>query len=162
MPQKLNRQDRQFLDEAIEISKNNVANGAGGPFGAVIVKSGNIISRAANTVTGSNDPTAHAEMDAIRGAAKQLNHYHLNECTLYSSCEPCPMCLAAAYWARIERIVFANTMEQAAKIGFDDRFFYDELAKRPGNQIIEMIHAAEPKALDVFEQWHNSENKITY
>src|SRR6187431_704447 len=116
-----------FMKEAIELSINNVKSGKGGPFGAVIVKDGKIIARGANSVTSSNDPTAHAEVNAIREACKVLNTFQLENCEIYTSCEPCPMCLGAIYWARPRVVYYASSREDAARIGFDDSMIYNEM-----------------------------------
>ena len=117
----------EFMQEAIQLSIENVKSGKGGPFGAVIVKDGKIIARGANGVTSTNDPTAHAEVVAIRNACKELGTFQLDGCEIYTSCEPCPMCLGAIYWARPDRMYFANTKKNAADINFDDQFIYEEL-----------------------------------
>ena len=128
----MSQQNDKYMKEAIRLSVENVEKG-GGPFGAVIVKDGEIIARGANRVTSTNDPTAHAEVTAIREAAKVLNTFNLEGCEIFTSCEPCPMCLAAIYWARIDRIYFGNTKTDAKNIGFDDSFIYEEIEK-PINQ----------------------------
>src|SRR6201996_9100832 len=116
-----------YMRMAIELSEHNVKSGSGGPFGAVIVKDGNVIARSGNKVVPTNDPTAHAEVSAIRLACQELNTFSLEGCVIYTSCEPCPMCLGAIYWARIDKIYYANTKADAAKINFDDKFIYDEI-----------------------------------
>lgn len=123
----MKEQQRQFMQEAIALSLENVNLSEGGPFGALIVKEGKVIAKGKNQVTANNDPTAHAEMVAIRQACQKLKTFQLRECELYTSCEPCPMCLGAIYWARLDRVYYANTQEDAAQIGFDDRFIYEEL-----------------------------------
>src|SRR5574344_2535218 len=121
--------NKDFLLCAIQMATDNVANGNGGPFGAVVAKEGKIIARATNTVTTSNDPTAHAEVNAIREACRVLGTFDLSGCEIYSSCEPCPMCLSAIYWARIDRVYYSADKKQASKAGFDDGFIYEELSK---------------------------------
>src|ERR1035437_8167126 len=121
--------EEKYMREAIELSIQNVRSGAGGPFGAVVVKDGKIIARGVNTVTNDNDPSAHAEVNAIREACRVLKTFQLDGCELYTSCEPCPMCLGAIYWARPERVFYANTKNDAADIGFDDDFIYQEIAR---------------------------------
>src|ERR1700678_4803565 len=131
--------DQKFLLKAIDQAKKGVEQGAGGPFGCVIVKDGVIIGQGCNQVTSANDPTAHAEVVAIRDACHQLKTYQLTDCDLYTSCEPCPMCLGAIYWARPARVYFGNTAEDAAKIGFDDSLIYHEAAKPHSQRQIPMI-----------------------
>ena len=125
----MTEQDRQFMTRAIELARNGVETNAGGPFGCVVVKDGEIVGEGNNRVTSTNDPTAHAEIIAIRDACKRLNSFQFDGCTIYTSCEPCPMCLGAIYWARPEKVFFACTRADAAAIGFDDDFIYKELEK---------------------------------
>ncbi|MBC8172310.1 MAG: nucleoside deaminase, partial [Chitinophagales bacterium] len=132
------------------------------PFGAVIVKDNSIVGEGKNMVTRRNDPTAHAEIVAIRNACKQLHTFDLSGCIIYTSCEPCPMCLGAIYWAHIEKIIYANTRADAAAIHFDDAFIYEELAKHSNERKIEMQQLGRLEALKVFESWQKKENKITY
>ena len=136
--------------------------GKGGPFGCVIVKDGKIISEGYNQVTTANDPTAHAEVVAIRNACKALQTFQLTGCDIYASCEPCPMCLGAIYWARPGRVIYANTKKDAAAIDFDDQFIYDEIEKPDEQRQILFIHNPHKKALEVFEDWKKMENKIEY
>lgn len=150
-----------FMKRAIELSINNVKNG-GGPFGAVIVKDNQIISEAANSVTKDNDPTAHAEINAIRIAAKKLNTFDLSGCEIYTTCEPCPMCLGAIYWAHIDKIYYANTRHDAANIDFDDSFIYEELNKDFNDRKIPIIRIDDPEALIAFKLWEQKEDKIKY
>jgi guanine deaminase len=153
--------DEKYLRRAIEISENNVAMGEG-PFGAVIIKHGEIISSAGNRVLSSNDPTAHAEINVIREASEKLSSFNLSGCTLYCSCEPCPMCLAAIYWARIDRIVFANNRMDAKEAGFDDMQIYQELEKPIFSRLIpaqQMLHGEGKRA---FQMWSDKEDKIVY
>jgi len=149
------------MQRAIELSVENVRNG-GGPFGAVIVKDGKIVSEGTNRVTSHNDPTAHAEISAIRQAAKKLNTFNLSGCTIYTSCEPCPMCLSAIYWAHIDKIYFGNTKTDAKEIGFDDSFIYDELKLNPADRKITMEQLLPQEAKVAFEDWENKEDKTVY
>ncbi len=135
---------------------------AGGPFGAVIVQDGKIIGEGWNKVTSTNDPTAHAEVDAIRQASQFLKNYDLSGCEIYASCEPCPMCLSAIYWARISKIYFANTKMDAAKIQFDDDFIYQEISKPPENRKIPATQILRTEALKVFELWNQKTDKVRY
>jgi guanine deaminase len=151
----------EFMRRAIRLSLDNVKKG-GGPFGAVIVKNGKIISSGTNNVTAKNDPTAHAEIDAIRKAAKNLRNYDLSGCELYTSCEPCPMCLSAIYWARISRIYYGNTKRDAAKIGFIDDFIYKELEKPIAKRKLEITQHLRDEALMSFEMWDMKKDKKKY
>ena len=153
--------NNKFMQRAVELSVENIKNG-GGPFGAIIVKDGKIISEGANRVTADIDPTAHAEISAIRQAAKKLNTFDLNGCEIYTSCEPCPMCLAAIYWAHINKIYFGNSKIDAKNIGFDDSFIYDELELKPADRKIEMIQLLPDEAIIAFEDWKNKEDKVEY
>jgi guanine deaminase len=155
-------QDSTFLKEAIALSKQAIESGSGGPFGCVIVRDGVIVGRGFNRVTSTNDPTAHAEVVAIRDACNNLGTFQLAGCTVYTSCEPCPMCLGAIYWARPDRVVFAATRFDAAEAGFDDDFIYREIAlETDGRQII-FDHAADAQAKEVFNQWTQLANKTAY
>src|SRR5690349_2654824 len=127
---------KKFMEIAIRLSEKNVLEGIGGPFGAVVVRAGKVIAKSANKVTSSNDPTAHAEVSAIRLACKKLKTFDLSGCTIYTSCEPCPMCLSAIYWARIDTIYYANTKIDAADIGFSDKFIYDEIHKSMADRVL--------------------------
>ncbi|MBN2682195.1 MAG: nucleoside deaminase [Bacteroidales bacterium] len=149
------------MDEAIRLSLENVKNG-GGPFGAVIVKDGKIISKGFNQVTQNNDPTCHAEVNAIREASKKLDNFELTGCEIYSSCEPCPMCLGAIYWARIDKIYFANTKSDAKNIGFDDSFIYDEMETPIEKRKIPTFRINHPDAIKAFETWDEKEDKLEY
>lgn len=151
-----------FMARAIQLSIDGVHSGRGGPFGAVIVKEGKIVAEGANQVTSTNDPTAHAEVVAIRRACYKLGAFELRDCELYTSCEPCPMCLGAIYWARILRIYFANTAEDAAKIGFDDSFIYSELKQPFSARRIPTIQMMREEALAGFRAWAAKSNKIVY
>jgi guanine deaminase len=154
--------DKKFMQEAIELSVNNVKSGKGGPFGAVIVKDGKIIARGANSVTQRNDPTAHAEVNAIREACRVLNTFQLNGCELYTSCEPCPMCLGAIYWARPDKVYYANTKKDAAAINFDDDFIYQEIAKPLHEREMKFIQLSREEALVAFDEWKKKSDKIEY
>ncbi len=151
----------KFMKSAIDMSIESVNNN-GGPFGAVIVKDGKIISKASNSVTLHNDPTAHAEVNAIRMASKKLNTFDLSACEIYTSCEPCPMCLGAIYWARIDKIFYANTKNDAKKVGFDDSFIYQEIGKNIDKRKIPTIQIMRDKAIVAFNNWTEKENKIEY
>ncbi len=151
-----------FLREAIKLARENVATGRGGPFGAVIVKDGQIIARGSNQVLGSKDPTMHAEVDAIRTACKKLNHFELKDCIIYSSCEPCPMCLGAIYWARPKALYFAADRHTAAKHGFDDKFIYDEIVKEPAQRGIKTVCITLEEREEPFERWDQKEDKMQY
>lgn len=146
---------------AVDLSIKSVRTG-GGPFGAVIVKHGKILANANNQVTSTLDPTAHAEIVAIREACKQEDSHSLKGCTLYSSCEPCPMCLSACYWAGIDKIYFSNTRKEAASAGFDDEFIYDELGKIMSQRKIPTVHMYCPRAIQAFAAWKNKQDKILY
>ena len=150
------------MREAIRLSIENVETGKGGPFGAVIVKDGKIIARGANQVTTDNDPTAHAEVVAIRNACKALNTFQLDGCEVYTSCEPCPMCLGAIYWARPDKIYYANTKEDAADINFDDQFIYEEIERPIGERKLFTQQMLRNEALEGFKKWSESQNKIEY
>lgn len=152
----------EFMRAAIAESKQGMDNNEGGPFGAVIVKDGKIIGRGNNRVTSDNDPTAHAEVTAIRDACTQIENFDLSGCVIYTSCEPCPMCLAAIYWSRIETIYYANTKKDAADINFDDAFFYEELDKPIDKRSIPMKQMMRNEAIAVFQEWTNKEDKIPY
>ena len=151
----------EFMKRAIELSIKSVTNG-GGPFGSVIVKGDKIIAEGSNKVTSNNDPTAHGEIVAIREACKKLNNFSLNGCELYSTCEPCPMCLSAIYWARIDKIYYANTREDARKIDFDDSLIYTELQKNIDKRKIPMIQMMRNEALKAFEMWDKKTDKVKY
>ena len=154
--------DRRFMQVAIDLSLDNVRQGTGGPFGAVVVRNGEIIARGANLVTSSNDPTAHAEVVAIREACRYLGEFQLTGCEIYTSCEPCPMCMGAIYWARPRRVFFGNTHLDAAAIGFDDSFIYQELAKAPGDRLIPLVPLMRDEALAAFRAWTANNDKVNY
>ncbi len=151
-----------FMQEAIRLSIEQMRAGKGGPFGAVVVKDGQIIARGFNQVTSSNDPTAHAEVTAIREACKALGTFQLEGCELYTSCEPCPMCLGAIYWARPDKVYYANTQVDAAAIGFDDQFIYDEIAIPMPQRRIPFVHFMREEALTAFKEWQEKEDKLAY
>lgn len=157
----MSEKDPLFIKRAIELSLESVKRG-GGPFGAVITKNGKIISESCNQVTVLNDPTAHAEINAIREAARKLNTFDLSGCNIYVSCEPCPMCLGAIYWARIEKVFFANTRFDAENIGFDDSFIYEEISRPLRERTIEFKQLLREEALEAFRAWEESENKVEY
>lgn len=153
---------KEFMREAIRLSIEKMRAGVGGPFGAVVVKDGEIIARGFNKVTSSNDPTAHAEVVAIREACEKLGTFQLDDCEIYTSCEPCPMCLGAIYWARPKRVYYGNTKEDAAAIQFDDQFIYDELDVDISSRKLPMIPLLREEAQQAFEEWKNKEDKIEY
>ena len=155
-------QDDRFLARAIELAATGSRRGDGGPFGAVIVRDGEIIAEGWNRVVASHDPTAHAEIAAIRDACQRLGQFHLPGTVLYASSEPCPMCLSAAYWARVERVVFANSRAEAAAIGFCDDRLYDELNRHFSARSMVMEHLPLPGALDPLREWAAREDKIAY
>lgn len=159
---RLTEREKKFLEKAIELSKKGMQGGSGGPFGCVIVKGDEVIGEGCNMVTSSNDPTAHAEVVAIRKACEKLGTYQLDGCEVYTSCEPCPMCLGAIYWARPERVIYANTREEAAAIEFDDDFIYNEINAPINGRSIPFIHHPHPMAKEVFKEWQNWEGKIKY
>jgi tRNA(Arg) A34 adenosine deaminase TadA len=152
----------KFISRAIKLSKKGMEKGLGGPFGCVIVKDGIVIAQATNMVTSANDPTAHAEIVAIRKACKKLGSFQLTDCDIYTSCEPCPMCLGAIYWARPKAIYYANTKEDAAAIEFDDDFIYKEINTAMANRKIPFIHYPHLKAKAVFDAWKNLAGKTKY
>jgi guanine deaminase len=158
----LTKEERIFLERAIELSREGMENGHGGPFGCVVVKDNVIVGEGNNRVTSSNDPTAHAEVVAIRDACNRLQTFQLSECDIYTSCEPCPMCLGAIYWARPRRVVYANTRDEAAAIEFDDAFIYNEINADMQTRKIPFIHVAHPEALAVFEAWKKWKDKTSY
>ncbi len=151
----------EFMKEAIRMAEESAKNG-GGPFGAIIVKDGKIIAKGSNCVTKYNDPTAHAEVITIREACKELNVFNLSGCEIYTSCEPCPMCLSAIYWARLDKIYYGNTKEDAREIGFDDSFIYEQIALTPKQRVIPAIPLLREQALKSFQLWKENENRIEY
>jgi guanine deaminase len=154
--------NQKFMLEAIRLSREKMRRGDGGPFGAVIVRRGKIIARGWNRVTTLNDPTAHAEVAAIRGACRKLKAFRLDDCELYASCEPCPMCLAAVYWARIGRIFYAGSRRDAAAAGFDDDLIGRELARPVSRRKIPTRQLLRGEALEVFKEWQDKPDKIRY
>jgi len=160
MPEKIIA--NKFMARAIELSIENIKNKTGGPFGAVIVKDDIIIAEGANSVTKNNDPTAHAEIVAIRNACKNLNTFTATGCIIYTSCEPCPMCLSAIYWARINTIYFGNTKTDAANINFDDAFIYEQIAKPYDQRTVKMVNIMRKESLVAFDLWEKTSSKIKY
>ena len=152
----------KFMREAIRISIQKMRASCGGPFGAVVVRKGKIVGRGWNQVTSTNDPTAHAEVTAIRNACRKLKTFHLDDCELYTSCEPCPMCLSAIYWARLKKVYFANTRRDAARIQFDDVFIYREVALPISRRKIPMKQLLRKEALNAFAEWKQKADKLTY
>jgi tRNA(Arg) A34 adenosine deaminase TadA len=152
----------QFMRAAIALAEKNVADGVGGPFGAVIVGDGEIIGEGTNLVTSANDPTAHAEVVAIRRACEKLGTYNLEGCEIYTSCEPCPMCLSAIYWARLDRIFYGNTKVDAAEIDFDDDFLYTEIPKPIAERSIPTEQMLHEESIKAFQAWAVSEDKVPY
>lgn len=157
----MSEKDSLFIRRTIELSLESIKRG-GGPFGAVITKNGDIVSESCNQVTVLNDPTAHAEIGAIRQAARKLNTFDLSGCNIYISCEPCPMCFGAIYWARIDKVFFANTRSDAENIGFDDSFIYEEISRPLQERKIEFKQLLREEALEAFRAWEESENKVEY
>jgi len=153
--------NKEFMRKAIALSIDNVHNG-GGPFGAVIVKGGKIIATGVNGVTKHNDPTAHAEVTAIRKASKKLGTFDLEGCEIYTSCEPCPMCLGAVYWAHLDKMYYGNTKTDAKNIGFDDSFIYDEIDLKPEKRKVKTIQVLADEAIKAFEAWTEKDDKIEY
>lgn len=151
-----------LIIRAIELAEENVRASRGGPFGAVVAQDGEILGEGVNEVTARNDPTAHAEIEAIRAACRRLGSFTLAGCEIYASCEPCPMCLAAIYWARLDRIYYANTRADAARIGFDDASFYDELTRSPAHRRVPAERLSVPRALRAFDQWTAKEDRVPY
>jgi len=154
--------DRKFLRQAIELAKQGIEAGAGGPFGCIIVKDGEVIGKGANQVTSTNDPTAHAEVVAIRDACRRLGNYQLTDCDVYTSCEPCPMCLGALYWARPRRVVYASTRDEAAGAGFDDAIIYMEINIAAGERKIPFDYQALEEATALFGLWKEKGDKRLY
>ena len=153
--------NEQFMREAIRLASDNIDNG-GGPFGAVVVKDGVIVGRGANRVTANNDPMAHAEVSAIRDACQRLATFDLSGCEVYTSCEPCPMCLGAIYWARIGRIYYGNTQADAAEIDFDDSFIYRQIEKPIGGRAIPEVQCLHSESIDTFKKWAQTDKKTKY
>ncbi len=158
----MTEQQEKFMQRAIELAQKGMDNNDGGPFGAVIVKDGKIIAEGNNKVTSTNDPTAHAEVVAIRNACKELGSFQLEGCELYTSCEPCPMCLGAIYWARPNTIYYGCSREDAADVGFDDQFIYDEIGRDMSERGIPISQSMREQALEVFKNWKIKEDKAEY
>jgi guanine deaminase len=158
----MSKTPESFMREAIALAERGMRGGSGGPFGCVVVRDGEIVGRGWNRVTSTNDPTAHAEVVAIREACQALDTFELKDCELFTSCEPCPMCLAAIYWARIPRIYYANTRADAAAIGFDDNFLYEEIARRIEERRVVMTPLLAEEAARSFAEWMRKEDKIPY
>jgi guanine deaminase len=154
--------DNPFMARAIQLAVENVRSGNGGPFGSVIVKNSEIVAEAANRVTATKDPTAHAEVVVIREACKKLGVFELTDCEIYTSCEPCPMCLGAIYWARLGKVFFASVAADAAKAGFDDSFIYREIAQERAKRSIPMEQMMREEALAAFRAWQEKLDKIQY
>lgn len=154
--------NQEFMQQAIALAVENVTSGRGGPFGAVIVKDGKVIATGANQVTATNDPTAHAEVTAIRNACASLAAFQLEGCDIYSSCEPCPMCLAAIYWARCRTIYYGSTAADAANAGFDDAFLYEEMKKALGDRALPVVNLCQEDARKAFVAWNESPMKVEY
>lgn len=152
----------RFMQRAVELSREGMRTGEGGPFGAVIVRRGKLIAEGNNRVLIDQDPTAHGEVVAIRRACKALQAFQLDDCELYTSCEPCPMCLGAIYWARPKIVYFANTRTEAAQIDFDDDFIYHEIEKKPAERKIPFINVPHPEARAIFAEWFEAEHKAQY
>ena len=153
---------QRFMLRAIEVSAEYMRAGLGGPFGAIVVRGQDIVAEGSNRVTSTNDPTAHAEVVAIREACRRLGVFSLAGCELYTSCEPCPMCLGAIYWARLDRVYYANTRDDAAAIGFDDDHIYRELDKPISDRAVPFIQMALPEARQIFREWMEKTDKIPY
>ncbi len=154
--------DEQFLEEAIRLAVENVHTGTGGPFGAVIVREGAVLARGGNRVTAAHDPTAHAEVQAIRAACRDLGTFQLDGCTLYASCEPCPMCFGAIYWARLDRVVFAARSEDAARYGFDDSHIYQEVRQPVDKRLRTFHHLEHSLSLSPFLAWEQQGDRVDY
>jgi guanine deaminase len=154
--------NEEFMREAIRLSLKEMRRGQGGPFGAVVVRGGKLVGRGWNQVTSANDPTAHAEILAIRAACKRLKTFQLQDCDLYTSCEPCPMCLSAIYWAHLRQMYYANTRRDAAKIDFDDDFIYREVALPIRRRKLRMKQLLREEALAAFAEWQRKPNKVPY
>jgi guanine deaminase len=154
--------NERFMREAIRLSLQEVRRGQGGPFGAVVVRDGKVVGRGWNQVTSANDPTAHAEIVAIRAACMRLNTFQLDDCQIYTSCEPCPMCLAAIYWARLSHVYYANTRKDAAEVGFDDEVIYREVALPMRRRKLRMKQLMHAEALAAFAEWQRKPDKVPY
>ena len=157
-----NEEHNQFMRLAIAMSEDNVRSGNGGPFGAVIVKDGVVVAKGCNLVTSTNDPTAHAEVSTIRLACTALNTFDLSGCIIYTSCEPCPMCLGAIYWARIDMVYYGNTKKDAADIGFDDQFIYEELDLPMAQRKLPISQMMRDESIRAFQLWETTDTKTKY
>ena len=155
-------QNQEFMKRAGELARENIAKGTGGPFGCVVAKDGKIIAEGANHVTTANDPTAHAEVVAIRNACTALGSFQLDGCEIYTSCEPCPMCLGAIYWARPKKVYYSSTKEDAKNIGFDDQFIYEEIAKKYADRSIPFLELKDEESGKAFADWVEKNNKVEY
>ena len=158
----MTEKDEYFMRRAISLAQQGIDSNVGGPFGAVIVKDDVIIGEGCNQVTSTNDPTAHAEVVAIRNACRKLDSFQLDDCVLYTSCEPCPMCLGAIYWARPSKIFYAATHSDAASVGFDDQFIYEEIEKDVAERQIQTVNLLREEGLKVFKNWENKADKTEY
>ena len=158
----MQKTNQEFMSEAVKAALKGMNNDEGGPFGCIIVKDGKIIGRGNNKVTSTNDPTAHAEITAIRDACKNLNDFQLEDCIIYTSCEPCPMCLGAIYWARPKMVFYGCDREDAAHIGFDDQFIYDELGRELDDRTIKIVRLMRKEALSAFDAWSAKNDKKEY
>ena len=158
----MTKDDIQFMKRAIALAQEGMNSNAGGPFGAVVVKNGKIIAEGFNRVTSTNDPTAHTEVTAIRAACEKLGTFQLDDCIIYTSCEPCPMCLGAIYWARPKAVFYGCDKIDAAKIDFDDQFIYEELDKEIGDRNIKFVQILQDEARVAFEEWDTKEGKTEY
>ncbi|HEX8636944.1 MAG TPA: nucleoside deaminase [Pyrinomonadaceae bacterium] len=158
----MTEQDKEFMRRAIALAQNGIDANRGGPFGAIVVRDGEIVGEGCNRVTSTNDPTAHAEIVAIRNACEKLGDFQLDGCTVYTSCEPCPMCLGAIYWARPARVFYACTREDAARIGFDDEFIYEEIEKNFEHRQMKLVNLMRDEGLTVFENWAHKIDKTEY
>lgn len=155
-------EQQSWMEKAVQLALENVLQSHGGPFGAIVVKDGRIVGTGCNEVTATNDPTAHAEVQAIREACRSLNTFQLTDCELYTSCEPCPMCLGAIYWARPKAVYFASTKQDAAKIGFDDQFIYEQIGIPLRERTIPFVQIHPENYLSPFEAWAKSQSKVEY
>ncbi|MGB3343827.1 MAG: nucleoside deaminase [Aequorivita sp.] len=158
----ITEKDREFINRAIQLSEKGMDSNKGGPFGAIVVRDNVVIAAGVNQVTSKNDPTAHAEVVAIRKACEKLKTFQLEDCVIYTSCEPCPMCLGAIYWARPKAVYYACTKEDAAMIGFDDNFIYNEINKKIEERNIKFINLNREEGNEVFKKWKEKEGKIKY
>jgi guanine deaminase len=150
------------MERAIALSIENVRSGAGGPFAALVVRNGSILATGTNQVTTTRDPTAHAEVVAIRAACQAVSSFQLGDCEMYTTCEPCPMCMGAIYWAHLAKVYYANTRDDAARAGFDDSLIYDQLGLAPGDRSISMMQLMPEQALEAFREWEKSPHKVRY